>query len=117
MVRVFGLKSCDTCRRARQWLDSKKVAYCFVDVRSDGLTESDLKRWAKAVGWETLLNRRGTTWRKLDEAAKTNLTTTRAIRLMSQNPALVKRPVFETADGIRVGFSAEAQAALAKMLA
>lgn len=112
-LKVWGLKNCDTCRKALKWLDENGVAYDFADVRKDGLTEADIKRWAKAVGVEVLLNRRGTTWRKLSDADKQAAETDAgAIAVMTANPSAIKRPIFDDGKRVLVGFSAEVQAAL-----
>ena len=112
MLTVYGLKNCDTCRKTTKWLDAEGIAHEFKDVRKDGISKDDVSTWAKAVGWETLLNRRGTTWRGLDEAPKDGVDETSAIDLMTEHPALIKRPVFEKAGKIIVGFKAAEQASL-----
>lgn len=104
MIEMFGLKSCDTCRTARKWLTSEGLDYVFRDVREDGLEAQRLERWEEAVGWQTLLNRRGTTWRQLPERDRADLDTPKALALMMAQPALIKRPVFETAGRVLVGF-------------
>ena len=113
MIEMFGLKNCDTCRKARKWLEAEGIAHAFHDVRDDGLDAGRLRRWADAVGWERLLNRRGTTWRKLPEAEREELDGAKALGLMQAYPALIKRPVFETPSGVVVGFDAAARAAVA----
>lgn len=105
---VYGITNCDTVRRARRWLDERGVVYRFHDFRRDGLDAGTLEGWAHAVGWETLLNRRGTTWRKLDAAQRDNLDAGRAIRLMTEQPTLIRRPVIEMEDDIMVGFDEQA---------
>ena len=109
---VYGLKNCDTCRKARKWLDSEGISHQFLDVRADGISAEDVARWAAAVGWETLLNRRGTTWRGLPDSDKDGVDEASAIRLMAEQPALVKRPVFERDGQVIVGFKAAEQVAL-----
>lgn len=105
MLTVYGLKSCDTCRKARRWLDEAGLAHDFYDLRADGPDAARLRSWVGQAGWERLLNRRGTTWRGLDEAARGPLDAERAVALMREHPALVKRPVFELDDGsVLVGF-------------
>lgn len=113
MLIVYGLKSCDTCRKARKWLDSKGLAHRFHDVRADGLEAEDVRRWIAAAGWESLLNRRGTTWRGLPELDREGLDEARAAALMHAHPVLIKRPVFETGGKVIVGFTEEVKAALA----
>ena len=105
MITVYGIKSCDTVRKALKWLDSESIAHTFKDLRSDGFSESDVHTWMECVGWETLLNRRSTTWRGLDESDKADLDATKAARLMLAHPTLVKRPVFVHAGVCNVGFT------------
>lgn len=112
MIKMYGLKICDTCRNAKTWLKDQALEYEFADVRQDGIEREQLEKWIGAVGWETLLNRRGTTWRTLDEADKEELTASKAAELMAAYPALIKRPVFEIGDRIVVGFKEEQKAAL-----
>ncbi|MPY69393.1 MAG: ArsC family reductase [Alphaproteobacteria bacterium] len=112
MVTVYGLKNCDTCRKARQWMEAEGIAHRFHDVRADELAESVLAGWAAELGWETLLNRRGTTWRQLPENEKENLDKKRAVALMAAHPALIKRPVFDLGVSRLVGFGKTEQEAL-----
>jgi arsenate reductase (glutaredoxin) len=107
MVRLYGIANCDTMKKARRWLDAHGVEYRFHDYKNEGVDETRLRRWVKQVGWESLLNRRGTTWRKLDDAIKAELNQASAIRIMLQNPAIIKRPVMEYGKVLLVGFSAE----------
>lgn len=111
-LTVYGLANCDTCRKARKWLDAEAIAHRFHDVRKDGIAARDVARWAAAVGWETLLNRRGTTWRGLPDTEKESVDEAKAVALMAEHPALIKRPVFEDAGAVRVGFTPEVQAFL-----
>lgn len=104
MTTLYGIANCDTVRKARKWLTAHKVDYQFHDFRKDGLSAEQLKHWAKKVGWETLLNRRGQTWRKLPDKAKTNLTEAGALKLMQAEPTLIKRPVLEIKSQVHVGF-------------
>jgi arsenate reductase (glutaredoxin) len=115
MLTVYGLKNCDTCRKARKWLDSKGIEHSFRDVRADGVSEKDVARWAKAAGVDALLNRRGTTWRGLPAAAQARADNGAAVALMVAHPALIKRPVFEAGSEIIVGFGPAEQKALAKI--
>lgn len=112
MISVWGLKTCDTCRKALQWLDSEGMPHVFRDVRKDGLEAARLERWIDAVGWETLLNRRGTTWRKLSEAETAGVDGAKARKLMLSYPGLIRRPVFETGSSVIVGFKDPEKAAL-----
>lgn len=104
MTRLYGIKNCDTVRTARKWLEAQNIDYQFHGFRTDGLNEKDLRAWVKTVGWETLLNRRGTTWRKLPEATKKSVDETKAIDLMLANPTLIKRPVLVFSKITHVGF-------------
>lgn len=101
---VFGIKNCDTVKKARRWLDDNDVDYQFHDFRQDGLDKPTVEGWLQMVDWETLLNKRGTTWRKLEDPRKDNLTQSAAVELMLENPTLIKRPVVETDSGCFVGF-------------
>ena len=112
MITIYGIKNCDTCRKARKWLSAQNIKHKFHDFRADGLDEKTLAAWIDAVSWETLLNRRGTTWRNLSEAAREGLTSVSATALMRENPTLIKRPVFEVGGACLVGFSTAEQAAL-----
>ena len=112
MITLYGLKNCDTCRKARKWLDELGIAHSFHDVRADGLSETQIAGWARALGWETLLNRRGTTWRQLTEKEKENVNEARAVALMAAHPALIKRPVFDLDGRQLVGFGKAEQDAL-----
>ena len=113
MIRFYGLKTCDTCRKARKALDAAGVDYTYTDVRADGVAKAELKRWAAAAGWATLLNKSSTTWRGLDTAEKDGLTEARAVALMAAHPTLIKRPVIvRTEMDIHIGWSAETQNAV-----
>ncbi len=114
MITVYGLRNCDTCRKALAWLDQTGQAHEFRDLRADGLPDGAVDRWCTEAGWETLLNRRSTTWRQLAESDKADLTPDKACRLMEANPTLIKRPVFETASSVFVGFSDRVKDALNK---
>ena len=104
MTTLYGIKNCDTVRKARKWLESEGINYHFHDFRSDGLNKKDLGVWTKAVGWEVLLNKRGTTWRQLPEKTKETVDEGRAIDLMLANPTLIKRPVLVRGRRVHVGF-------------
>ena len=107
MVTMFGIKNCDTIKRARAWLDSKKIGYSFHDYKASGIDKPTLEGWAKKVGWEILLNRAGTTFKKLPDADKENVTEKKAISLMLAQPSMIKRPVLEAKDKLTVGFKPE----------
>jgi Spx/MgsR family transcriptional regulator len=110
VVTIYGIKNCDTMKKARAWLEGHGVAYAFHDYKADGIAGDLLKGWARVVGWETLLNRAGTTFRKLPEADKANLTEKRAIALMLDQPSMIKRPVLDAAGELIVGFKPETYA-------
>ncbi len=112
MITIYGIKNCDTCRKARKWLDAQNIEHRYHDFRADGLDEKTLSAWIEAVSWETLLNRRGTTWRKLPEAVRYGLTPDSAAALMLENPTLIKRPVFDASGTYMVGFTNVEQEAL-----
>jgi arsenate reductase len=103
-VTIYGIKNCDTMKKARAWLDKAGVQYDFHDYKSAGIDKAHLERWSKAVGWETLLNRAGTTFRKLPDTDKEGLTAAKAIKLMLEQPSMIKRPVLETGKALLVGF-------------
>lgn len=109
---LYGIKNCDTVRKARQWLESQGVPYVFHDYRVDGMAGVPLERWVDTLGWEVLLNRASTTFRGLDPADKADLEAVRATELMKAHPTLIKRPVVEWADHILVGFKPEQYAGL-----
>ncbi len=111
-VTIYGIKACDTMKKARAWLDGHGVDYAFHDYKAAGIDRAHLEAWIKAVGWETVLNRAGTTFRKLPETDRENLTEAKAIKLMLAQPSMIKRPVLETGKGLPlVGFKPEAYAA------
>ena len=104
---LYGISNCDTMKKARKWLDDHEIAYAFHDYRKDGLEPAQLENWCKELGVDALLNRRGTTWRKLPESVKENLTEKAAIKLMLEHPAMIKRPLLDTGSKRTLGFSAE----------
>jgi len=112
MIGVWGLKSCDTCRKALNWLKQEGVAHRFRDVRADGLDPAALEAWIAELGWEPLVNTRGTTWRGLSETERDGLDGKRAHALILAHPAVMKRPVFDLGKRRLVGFKAAEQAAL-----
>jgi arsenate reductase len=105
---IYGIQNCDTMKKARAWLDQRGVSYAFHDYKAEGIDAERLKRWAAEAGWETLLNRGGTTFRKLPDAQKTGLTASKAIALMLAQPAMIKRPVLEIGNRLLVGFKPDA---------
>lgn len=114
MITVTGIKSCDTCRKALSWLGQQGLDHHFHDLRADGLDSKRLKSWVDALGWETVLNRRSTTWRQLPDADKTDVDAAKALSLMAANPTLVKRPVFEVGGAVHIGFTDTVKKALGK---
>jgi arsenate reductase len=106
-VTIHGIKACDTMKKARDWLDSHGVAYAFHDYKVSGVDRATLERWTGQMGWETLLNRAGTTFRKLPEADKTGLTESKAVDLMLAQPSMIKRPVLDVDGRLVVGFKPE----------
>lgn len=105
MLTVYGIKSCDTCRKARKYLDEKKIQHTFHDVRIDGLDIQMLERWAQRIGWEKLLNKQSLTWRKVPETDRNDMNRDKAMAAMVEQPTLIKRPVFESDKFLAVGFS------------
>lgn len=103
-VAFYGIPNCDTVKKARAWLEANGVEYAFHDYKKEGADPEKLAAWSDAVGWEPLLNRRGTTYRGLTDADKADIDRAKAIRLMQANPSLIKRPVVEHPDGLLVGF-------------
>ena len=101
-IHLYGIPNCDTVRKARKWLDGQSLDYTFHDYKKEGVDAENLERWADRCGWETLLNRRGTTFRKLDDAEKADMDRNKAVKLMVEHPSMIKRPVVETDDGERV---------------
>jgi Spx/MgsR family transcriptional regulator len=112
---IYGIKACDTMKKARTWLDDHGVAYAFHDYKASGIDRAHLERWVESAGWETVLNRSGTTFRKLPDADKENLNAKKAIALMLAQSSAIKRPVLESAGGkITIGFKPEIYGALFK---
>ncbi|NGN40427.1 ArsC family reductase [Mesorhizobium sp. CGMCC 1.15528] len=106
-VTIYGIKNCDTMKKARTWLESHGVAYRFHDYKSEGLDRALLASWCKELGWEVLLNRAGTTFRALAEGDKQDLDTEKAMALMLAQPSMVKRPVLDVGGKLLVGFKPE----------
>ena len=105
-VTIYGIKNCDTMKKARAWLGDHGVAYNFHDYKTQGIERELLEDWVRAVRWETLLNRAGTTFRKLPETDKADLGEAKAIALMLAQPSMIKRPVLNTGGELIVGFNA-----------
>jgi len=106
-ITIYGIKNCDTMKKARAWLDKHGVAYAFHDYKTVGIERERIERWAREVGWETLLNRAGTTFRKLPDKDKTAITEKKAIALMLEQPSMIKRPVLDVKGKLIVGFKPE----------
>jgi Spx/MgsR family transcriptional regulator len=110
-VTIYGIKACDTMKKARTWLDAHGVSHAFHDYKTGGIERDALITWARSVGWETLLNRAGTTFRKLPDADKAGLDEAKAIALMLAQPSMIKRPVLDVGGALIVGFKPEVYAA------
>jgi arsenate reductase len=114
---IYGIKNCDTMKKARAWLDGYGVSYEFHDYKTAGAPKEKLKAWCDELGWETLLNRAGTTFRKLPEADKAGLNERKALALMLEQPSMIKRPVLEAGGKLLVGFKPEIYAGELKVSA
>ena len=106
-VTIFGIKNCDTMKKARAWLDQHGIAYEFHDYKTVGIEQTQLEGWARDVGWEVLLNRAGTTFRKLPDKDREGVTAKTALGLMLAQPSMIKRPVLDTGGKLLVGFTPE----------
>lgn len=106
-MKLYGIKNCDTVKKARKWLDENGIGHEFHDFKKDGLDSERLSQWEQAVGWETLLNRRGTTWRKLPDEVRDTISAQSAHDIMLENPSIIKRPVVDRDGEISVGFNAD----------
>jgi len=111
-ITIYGIKNCDTMKKARVWLDEHGVDYTFHDYKAEGIDKATLERWAKDVSWEILLNRAGTTFRKLSDAQREGVTEKKAIALMLEQPSMIKRPVLDVGGKLIVGFKPEVYAKL-----
>src|SRR5581483_2835171 len=112
-ITIYGIKNCDTMKKARAFLDKHKIDYVFHDYKTAGIERGKLEGWARKVGWETLLNRAGTTFKKLPDKEKDNISEKKAIALMLRQPSMIKRPVLEAGGGkLLVGFKPEEYAKL-----
>lgn len=106
-ITLYGIPNCDTVKKARVWLEARGIAYDFHDYKKSGVDVADLARWCDALGWETVLNRAGTTFRKLPDADKAGLNRDRAIALMAAQPSMIKRPILAFPGGLLAGFKAD----------
>lgn len=104
MIKMYGIPNCDTIKKARKWLEANDVDYTFHDYKKSGVPEKNLKQWVKKVGWKTLLNQRGTTWRKIDDSVKQNIDEATSIKIMINNSSIIKRPILEFGAQLLVGF-------------
>lgn len=107
MIIMYGIRNCDTIKKARKWLEAHKLDYRFHDYRKEGVSEELIKGWSKELGFEVLLNKRGTTWRKLPENIKDGINEASAIQVMLDNPSIIKRPLLDTGSKKLVGFVEE----------
>jgi Spx/MgsR family transcriptional regulator len=114
MLTIFGIPNCDTCRKARKWLESAGVEHRFHDVREDGLDRESVARWEALAGWKKILNTRSTAWRSLSDAEKADIDADEAIELILAHPTLLKRPVADDGDVVLVGFSPDTYATLSR---
>jgi arsenate reductase len=103
-VTIYGIKACDTMKKARTWLDEHGVAYAFHDYKVSGANRADVERWVAQLGWETVLNRAGTTFRKLPDADKTGIDAGKAVELMLAQPSMIKRPILDVGGKLLAGF-------------
>ncbi|HBM82168.1 MAG TPA: ArsC family reductase [Halieaceae bacterium] len=112
MITVYGISNCDTVKKARRWLEQHAIEYRFHDVRSDGLTPEQVRAWLQELGWETLINRRSTSWKALAPAAREQMDDTHALAAILEQPPLIKRPLLDIGHERHCGFSAPAWEAL-----
>jgi arsenate reductase len=111
-ITIYGIRNCDTMKKARAWLEAHGVDYDFHDYKTAGIDRATLEKWVKVVGWEVLLNRAGTTFRKLPDDAKQDIDEQKAIRLMLEQPSIIKRPVLEQGRTLLVGFTEDRYSAI-----
>lgn len=111
MITVYGIKNCDSMKKAFAWLEAQGIEYTFVDYKKAGVAENHLTDWIKRTGWETLLNTRGLMWKKLTDEERADVDGAKARRLMIQYPSMIKRPVLDTGKKLLVGFNADIYAA------
>ena len=114
MLAMYGIKNCDTIKKARDWMAANHVAYDFHDYKAEGVDRARLLKWIEAVGWELLLNRAGTTFRKLPEADRAGIDADKAVALMQASPSMIKRPMLRQGDALIAGFKPETYAAVFK---
>jgi arsenate reductase len=107
MITIYGIKNCDTMKKAFAWLETNGVAYTFVDYKKAGVAAAHLPRWAEQAGWQVLLNTRGLMWKKLSDEQRANVDEAKALALLEEYPSMIKRPVIEYGDALLVGFDAD----------
>ncbi|MBJ7538389.1 ArsC family reductase [Marinomonas transparens] len=107
MIKIYGIKNCDTMKKAFRWLDDNKIEYVFHDYKKDGLDESKAKAWIEQLGWETVINKRGTTWRKLEDDVKISMDNEKAVATIVNQTSMIKRPLIEVSDQLILGFNTE----------
>lgn len=105
MITLYGIKNCDTVKKARKWLDTNDIAYHFHDYRSDGLDAELLKKLEASLGWEVMLNKRSTSWKQLNDSQKSDLTLIKVLALMLETPTLIKRPILDSGESMLIGFN------------
>ncbi len=105
MITLYGIKNCDTMKKTKKWLEANELEYTFHDYRKDGLDKDWLKAVVEAQGWEIVLNKRGTTYRQLSDEQKSNIDNEKAIELLAEHPAMIKRPILQKSDKTVVGFN------------
>ena len=115
MTTLYGIKNCDTIKKARKWLDTNAVDYRFHDFRVDGVDKDQLIGWLKTLGWQTVVNKRSTTWKQLDTSIRDNMNEATAVAAILENPTLIKRPVLETGQDCLIGFKQQEYGALFKL--
>lgn len=116
MIRIYGIKNCDTMKKVFKWMDANGIEYDFHDYRKNGISEDMVAHFVTKLGLELVLNKRGTTWRKLPDDIKDNIDEAGAIKLMVENEAMIKRPIFDLGDELAIGFSKNDQAMLEEKL-
>jgi len=114
MIKLYGIANCDTIKKARKWLQDNKIDYQFYDYKKLGVPKDELKKWIKQLGWQALVNKRGTTWRKLDDDVKNSIDESSAIQIMLDNPSIIKRPLLDINHQYTLGFKADDYAQLIK---
>jgi Spx/MgsR family transcriptional regulator len=107
LITLYGIKNCDTVKKARKWLEERGIEYTFHDFREDGLVEDQVRAWLAEIDWQELINRRSTSWKALDRATRDNMNADRALTAILQQPTLIKRPLLDTGRQRFIGFSAE----------